>query len=58
MIKTDKMRCLRCSACVGVCPKSALTLREHGIECDAGKCIRCGLCVAFCPMGALNVVKK
>ncbi|UCD06925.1 MAG: 4Fe-4S binding protein [Candidatus Aenigmatarchaeota archaeon] len=58
MIETDKKKCLRCSACVGVCPKSALTLKEHGIECDGEKCNNCRLCEAFCPMGAIRVVKK
>jgi electron transfer flavoprotein alpha subunit len=56
MIETDKRKCLRCSACVGVCPQSALTLREHGIECSS-KCNRCGLCIAFCPVGAMRMVE-
>jgi heterodisulfide reductase subunit A-like polyferredoxin len=55
MIEPDRKLCLRCSGCVGVCPHSALTLREHGIECDPGKCVRCGICVSFCPVGALKL---
>ncbi len=58
MIETDRNKCLRCSGCVGVCPHSALTLKEHGIECDSEKCVSCGLCEAFCPMGAIRVVKE
>ncbi|MFC2143833.1 4Fe-4S binding protein [Candidatus Aenigmatarchaeota archaeon] len=58
MIKTDKRKCLRCSACVGVCPHTALTLKEHGIECDKEKCVSCGLCESFCPMGAISMVKE
>ena len=57
MIETDRKKCLRCSACVGVCPQSALTLREHGIECS-GKCNDCGLCIVFCPVGAISKVEK
>lgn len=57
MIKPDKRLCLRCSGCVGVCPQSALTLREHGIECDE-KCIKCGICVNFCPVGALRLKRE
>lgn len=55
MIKTDKKLCLRCSGCVAVCPQTALTLREHGIECDHDKCVRCRICVSFCPVSALDL---
>ncbi len=58
MIETDKKKCLRCSACVGVCPQSALTLREHGIECDGEKCNNCRICLNFCPVGAIRMVEK
>jgi ferredoxin len=54
MIESDRRLCLRCSGCVGVCPASALTLREHGIECSEA-CIRCGICVRFCPVQALSL---
>ena len=54
MIKTDPDRCLRCGGCVGVCPVSALTLTEHGIECSE-KCIKCKTCVNFCPAGAISL---
>jgi Fe-S-cluster-containing hydrogenase component 2 len=57
MIETDEKVCLRCSGCVGVCPKSALTLREHGIECSEA-CINCRLCFIFCPVGAIRMVDK
>jgi ferredoxin len=52
-IMTDRKLCLRCSGCVAVCPQAALTLREHGIECDHDKCVRCSICVKFCPVQAL-----
>ncbi|MCK4714175.1 MAG: 4Fe-4S binding protein [Candidatus Aenigmarchaeota archaeon] len=55
MIKADRNLCLRCSGCVGVCPRSALTLKEHGIECDPEKCVSCGICVSFCPVNGLKV---
>ncbi len=58
MIKTDKKLCLRCSGCVGVCPQTALTLREHGIECSGEKCIRCGICIKLCPVGALSLERS
>ena len=55
MIKADKKLCLRCGGCVGTCPKGALTLTEHGIECDREKCSRCKTCVMFCPVEALEL---
>ena len=55
MIEADRKKCLRCSGCVGVCPKSALTLKENGIVCDE-RCNNCGICVSFCPVGALSLV--
>ncbi len=46
--------CLGCGACVGVCPRHALTLTdvEHdGLRprVDAGACERCGACLEVCP---------
>ncbi len=57
MIETDKKKCLRCSACVGICPQSALTLREHGIECSED-CNNCKICFNFCPVGAIRMMDK
>jgi len=54
MIEADRNKCLRCSGCVGVCPRSALTLTEHGIACDS-RCNDCKICIGFCPVGALAV---
>ena len=54
---TDKAKCLRCGGCVGVCPKLALDLAEHGIECDAKRCINCSACVNFCPVEAMSLRK-
>ena len=56
MIEVKKELCLRCGGCVATCPKAALTLTEHGLECD-NKCVSCGTCVNFCPVGALKVKK-
>ena len=56
-VTSDKNKCLRCGGCVGVCPKLALNLTEHGILCDPKKCISCGTCVKFCPVEALSLNK-
>jgi len=57
MIESKKDICLRCGGCVGVCPKGALTLTEHGIECNED-CINCQACVKFCPVGALKLKEE
>ena len=53
----EKTECLRCGACIGVCPQVALKLTEHGIEVDKEKCTLCEICVKICPVGAINVKK-
>jgi len=52
-----KERCLRCGACVSVCPVLALELREPGILNDSGKCTLCPICEKVCPVGAIRVEK-
>jgi len=55
--KVDRKKCLRCGACVSVCPKHALSLGEHGLENDRSKCISCGICKKACPAGSIEVEK-
>ena len=48
----NKDKCLCCNACVLVCPKDAIELKEHkGFlypEINEDKCIKCGLCDRVC----------
>lgn len=51
----DKKDCCGCSACIKICPKSALGFKEDSEGflypvLDATKCIECGLCEKACPM--------
>ncbi|WP_196808687.1 Coenzyme F420 hydrogenase/dehydrogenase, beta subunit C-terminal domain [Butyrivibrio sp. AC2005] len=49
----NKENCTGCSACVNICPKTAISLRENekGFlypEIDKKKCVECGLCSKVC----------
>jgi len=56
--KINREVCLRCGACVSVCPVLALDLRENsGIFNDARKCTLCGICGRVCPVAAIRVSK-
>lgn len=56
MWKIDRKKCLRCGACVGVCPRLALELKESGVQHDPELCINCKLCEKVCPVGAIKFV--
>jgi ferredoxin len=57
VVKWNRDKCMRCGGCVGVCPKSALELKEAGIIVDEKTCTDCGTCEKFCPVGALKANK-
>lgn len=56
MIKiSDKSNCCGCSACVQICPKKCIKMKQdiEGFEypsIDIAKCINCGLCEEICPV--------
>ena len=50
-------QCIRCRACLGVCPADALWADEEGetfIWINRQRCTKCGLCVQACPTTALS----
>lgn len=49
-------RCIRCGACVEVCPQQGITLDEIGIHSDQQICTRCGECVSICYADASEIV--
>ncbi|MCD6477605.1 MAG: 4Fe-4S binding protein [Candidatus Aenigmarchaeota archaeon] len=53
----DREKCLKCGACVSVCPFLALELKDDGIKIDRNKCTLCGICEKVCPVGAIKVNK-
>ena len=46
--------CIKCGACVGACPVSAITEGDKKMEVDASTCIDCGTCEGECPTGAIK----
>jgi len=54
--KTMKRLCVGCGACIGICPKEAISSTEikgyASINIDVSKCAQCGLCVKICPINS------
>jgi len=53
-ITPDLEKCTKCGACVEVCPRRVLEMRENGPFYAGGSCCLCGHCVAVCPTEALE----
>lgn len=53
-MKVDKNLCVGCGACCGVCPVSAITLKDGKSEIDQTKCVNCGTCASICPLQAIS----
>lgn len=46
--------CVKCGACAGACPVSAISEGDSQYVIDANVCIDCGTCAATCPTGAIS----
>jgi NAD-dependent dihydropyrimidine dehydrogenase PreA subunit len=54
----SREKCLRCGACVAVCPMLSLELNERqGVIHNRKTCNLCGICQRVCPAGAIGVKK-
>lgn len=52
-------KCTGCMACIDICPKGAITIKDtlsaYNAEIDAGKCVNCNLCHHICQNN--NIIK-
>ena len=51
-------RCIRCGACVDVCPAGAISLNGNLPLTDRSVCTRCGVCVEVCYADARELVGR
>ncbi|MBE9507355.1 MAG: glycyl-radical enzyme activating protein [Chloroflexi bacterium] len=51
-------RCIRCGACLEVCPQGAVSWDGHVASTDGEKCTLCGACVEACYAEAREIVGR
>lgn len=56
-MKVDPSLCIRCGACVSVCPFDAIDATDGYVRANE-KCTECGLCEKVCPVGAISIARK
>ncbi|HNV68532.1 MAG TPA: DUF362 domain-containing protein [Candidatus Ozemobacteraceae bacterium] len=45
--------CIKCGACLKICPAHAISMREQGIRFHRATCISCFCCMEVCPRDAI-----
>ena len=55
----NKSECFGCEACVQVCPKNAIEMKEDGEgfrypSVNSDLCVECGLCQKVCPANNIS----
>lgn len=50
--------CIRCGACVKLCPAQAMRIENSRIRIDDEKCIRCYCCHELCPVHAIGLKRS
>ena len=54
----ERDQCVKCAACIKMCPKKVITMKPKGIAFDYSKCIACFCCQEICPNAAIKVKKS
>ena len=57
-VALDPARCIRCGACLDVCPGPAMTFGDAEPTVDRAGCIRCGRCAQACMTQAREMVGR
>lgn len=54
-VEMVREKCTDCTACIPLCPVSALVLNRGNfrVDFDSEKCIACGVCIKGCPTKAM-----
>jgi L-aspartate semialdehyde sulfurtransferase ferredoxin len=57
-VRWQEDRCIRCTACISICPTGALnvTRPEMEVSFTPDKCIACELCMPSCPYRAIEII--
>lgn len=58
LIGLNDERCIRCGACVAVCPNACHRMEEDRHVFDRSACVACGKCVDACPVQVLDLIGK
>lgn len=48
----NQEKCLKCGACINMCPVQAIEMKDGKVIIDEEKCISCGTCASICPVQA------
>ena len=54
MVSIVNDACIKCKACVDVCPVSAFHEGDTMLVINPDTCISCGVCIPECPQGAIS----
>ena len=58
IIKTCKIACIKCGACVKNCPMQCIDLSTNIPVVDLDKCTSCGTCVEKCPTKVFKIIER
>jgi len=56
-MEVESSLCIRCGACVSVCPFDAIEALDSYVRPNE-RCTNCGICKKICPVGAIEVARK